>query len=56
MAGKFPIHPTLKDQQSLLDFITLFAQLYPCGECAAHFQLLLQRNPPKVDIINADRQ
>lgn len=48
MAGKFPESPTKPQQQSLLDFIYLFAELYPCGDCAAHFKIILESNPPDV--------
>ena len=48
MAGKFPQTPTQDEQNSLLDFIFLFARLYPCGECAAHFKLVLEKYPPQV--------
>ncbi|KAJ3193592.1 hypothetical protein HK101_004563 [Irineochytrium annulatum] len=46
MAGKFPLEPTPEQQGTLLDFIYLFAELYPCGECARHFQLVLEDHPP----------
>ncbi|KAJ3410718.1 hypothetical protein HDV05_003464 [Chytridiales sp. JEL 0842] len=48
MAGKFPAEPTPDQQNTLLDFIYLFAQLYPCGECARHFKLVLEAHPPNV--------
>jgi hypothetical protein len=48
MAGKFPDHPTPNESKSLSDFIYLFAQLYPCGDCARHFQRILSKHPPNV--------
>ncbi|KAL9610340.1 MAG: hypothetical protein Q9167_004938, partial [Letrouitia subvulpina] len=33
---------------ALTTYIYLFARLYPCGECAAHFQALLKSFPPQV--------
>jgi FAD-linked sulfhydryl oxidase len=45
---KFPVKPTMEDQQDYLDFIRLFAQFYPCGDCARHFQRLLVKLPPRV--------
>jgi hypothetical protein len=48
MTGKFAINPTEEEKQTLSDFIYLFARLYPCGDCARHFQKILQRNPPDV--------
>lgn len=48
MAGKFPMEPTTDEQETLRDFIYLFARLYPCGDCARHFKLVLQNHPPDV--------
>ncbi|KDN48198.1 hypothetical protein K437DRAFT_218372, partial [Tilletiaria anomala UBC 951] len=48
MTLRFPETPTKAQSEQLKDFITLFSHLYPCGECASHFQLLLQRYPPQV--------
>lgn len=48
MSVKFPLTPTVVEQQSYMDFISLFAKLYPCGDCALHFQGVLRRNPPRV--------
>ncbi|KAJ3271122.1 hypothetical protein HDV01_007059 [Terramyces sp. JEL0728] len=48
MSVKFPLEPKQSDQQAFLDFIKLFATLYPCGDCASHFQRLLKQHPPRV--------
>lgn len=32
IANKFPYEPTRDEKQALLDFIYLFARLYPCGD------------------------
>ena len=48
MAGKFPHEPTKDEQTALRDFIYLFARLYPCGDCASHFKLVLEKHPPDV--------
>ena len=48
MAGKFPYEPTKDQQTAMLDFIYLFARLYPCGDCAKHFKQILEANPPNV--------
>ena len=48
MSVKYPLFPTTLEQQSFLDFTSLFSQLYPCGECAQHFQSVLSRHPPRV--------
>ena len=46
MTGKFPEKPTPEQSKSLQTFIYLFAELYPCGDCAQHFQKILARHPP----------
>ncbi|RKP03029.1 hypothetical protein CXG81DRAFT_5234, partial [Caulochytrium protostelioides] len=48
MAGKFPLSPTPDEQAAFRDYIYLFARLYPCGECAAHFREVLAAHPPDV--------
>lgn len=44
----FPSSPTPDEQLALQSYIYLFARLYPCGECAAHFQSILEKYPPQV--------
>jgi FAD-linked sulfhydryl oxidase len=46
--AKFPDKPTADDSQALKSFLYLFARLYPCGECARHFQQILEKFPPQV--------
>ncbi|KAJ3240611.1 hypothetical protein HDU78_002234 [Chytriomyces hyalinus] len=48
MAGKFPHKPSKDQQRAMNDFIYLFGQLYPCGDCARHFKIILDNNPPDV--------
>jgi len=48
MMAKFPDKPTEEDSSALKSYIHLFARLYPCGDCARHFQQLLQKSPPQV--------
>ena len=47
MTLRFPDKPTDAERQLLLRFFTDFSQLYPCGECASHFQELLREIPPQ---------
>ncbi|KAI9323833.1 ERV/ALR sulfhydryl oxidase domain-containing protein [Dichotomocladium elegans] len=47
MAAQYPEDPTENERKALDQFIRLFSRLYPCGECAAHFQLLLKDYPPQ---------
>ncbi|KAF3397946.1 FAD-linked sulfhydryl oxidase ERV2 [Penicillium rolfsii] len=46
--ARFPEKPTEDQQEALRSYIFLFARLYPCGECAEHFQQHLNKYPPQV--------
>ncbi|POS86210.1 hypothetical protein EPUL_001950 [Erysiphe pulchra] len=48
MMAKFPDKPTSDESKALESFIHLFARLYPCGECARHFQEIITKFPPQV--------
>ncbi|KAF6838367.1 FAD-linked sulfhydryl oxidase erv2 [Colletotrichum plurivorum] len=48
MMARFPEKPTADDSLALKTYIQLFARLYPCGDCAAHFRKLLAKYPPQV--------
>jgi hypothetical protein len=48
MASRFPKQPTEDEKEALRSFIYLFARLYPCGQCAKHFQIVLEEHPPVV--------
>jgi len=48
MMAKFPDKPTQDDSEALRSYIHLFARLYPCGDCARHFQKILEKFPPQV--------
>ncbi|KAH8920631.1 hypothetical protein BT69DRAFT_1283839 [Atractiella rhizophila] len=47
MAQRFPKTPTASERQTFVDFFHLLGRLYPCGECAEHFQSLLSQYPPQ---------
>ncbi|KAK3291926.1 ERV/ALR sulfhydryl oxidase domain-containing protein [Chaetomium fimeti] len=53
MMARFPETPTPDDSLALETYMRLFARLYPCGECAAHFQKLLRKYPPQTSGRNA---
>jgi FAD-linked sulfhydryl oxidase len=53
MMARFPDKPTKEDRMALETFMHLFARLYPCGQCAAHFQKLLAQYPPQTSSRNA---
>ncbi|XXQ33289.1 Sulfhydryl oxidase [Plasmodiophora brassicae] len=48
MAAKFPDNATSAQQNDYRQFMHLLARLYPCHECAGHFQELLSGSPPDV--------
>ena len=45
--ARFPDKPTAEESAALRSYIYLFARLYPCGECATHFQKILSKFPPQ---------
>ncbi|KAI3329090.1 ERV/ALR sulfhydryl oxidase domain-containing protein [Xylariaceae sp. AK1471] len=53
MMGRFPEKPTEDDSLALKTYIQLFARLYPCGDCASHFQKLIKKYPPQIGSRNA---
>ncbi|KAI1103887.1 ERV/ALR sulfhydryl oxidase domain-containing protein [Jackrogersella minutella] len=53
MMARFPDQPSEDDSLALKTFVQLFARLYPCGDCARHFQKLLAQYPPQVSSRNA---
>lgn len=48
IAAKFSEKPEESEKKSMKLFLTLFAKLYPCPDCAKHFQQYLQMNPPNI--------
>lgn len=48
MTLRYPEEPTQDERDALDNYFHLFSRLYPCGECAAEFQQLLQKFPPQV--------
>ncbi|KAI1495827.1 ERV/ALR sulfhydryl oxidase domain-containing protein [Biscogniauxia marginata] len=53
MMARFPDDPSPDDSLALKTYIQLFARLYPCGDCARHFQKLLAQYPPQTSSRNA---
>ncbi len=45
--ARFPDKPTQDESNALQSYVYLFARLYPCGECAEHFQQILKKYPPQ---------
>ncbi|KAK2755560.1 hypothetical protein FQN54_006500 [Arachnomyces sp. PD_36] len=48
MMARYPEEPTDEEAETLRSFVYLLSRLYPCGECASHFQKLLKEYPPQV--------
>ncbi|TPX44086.1 hypothetical protein SeMB42_g01338 [Synchytrium endobioticum] len=46
MVNKFPLDAEAEERETIVDFIYLLSRLYPCGDCARHFQKLLTEHPP----------
>jgi FAD-linked sulfhydryl oxidase len=46
--ARFPDKPTADESSALDTYIHLFQRLYPCGECAEHFGIILKKFPPQV--------
>lgn len=46
--ARYPEEPTSKEQEYLEMYISSFAQVYPCGECARHFIKILDKYPPQL--------
>lgn len=46
--ARYPESPSDEEQTSLRQYVHLFAQVYPCGDCARHFSKLLAKYPPQV--------
>jgi FAD-linked sulfhydryl oxidase len=53
MMSRFPEKPSDDDRLALKTYIQLFARLYPCGDCASHFQKVIAKYPPQTSSRNA---
>jgi len=47
MTLRYPENPSHDEREALKSYFYLTARLYPCGECASHFQKLLSEYPPQ---------
>lgn len=45
LLARFPDEPTDEQREKLKQFIQLYAELYPCGECSHHFVKMLEKHP-----------
>ncbi|PVG02465.1 hypothetical protein CPB86DRAFT_822905 [Serendipita vermifera] len=56
MTLRFPENPTEDERLALKSYFHLTSRLYPCGECAAEFQMLLRDHPPQTSSRKAASQ
>ena len=49
IAAKFSKEPEGVEKKNMKQFLTLFAKLYPCPDCAKHFQQYLRENPANIN-------
>lgn len=54
--AKYPETPTADEKDTLKSYIYLFSRVYPCGQCAQHFQTLLKQYPPQLSSREAASQ
>ncbi|KAH7043597.1 putative FAD dependent sulfhydryl oxidase Erv2 [Linnemannia elongata] len=47
MASRYPLKPKPDERAAIKQWIYLLSRLYPCGECADHFQEMLKQHPPQ---------
>ncbi|PVV03828.1 hypothetical protein BB560_001692 [Smittium megazygosporum] len=52
MASRYPKDPTETEKALADTFITSLSFLYPCGDCAIHFQRHLKKNPAQLSSRN----
>ncbi|KAJ2517119.1 hypothetical protein GGI11_003251 [Coemansia sp. RSA 2049] len=52
MASRYPEDPTRDEKDAAKSFLFLLSRLYPCGDCAHHFQQHLKKYPPLVESRN----
>ncbi|KAF9916649.1 hypothetical protein FBU30_001233 [Linnemannia zychae] len=47
MTARYPVKPKPEERAAVKQWIYLLSRLYPCGECAEHFQEMLKKHPPQ---------
>eukprot|EP01024_Parvocaulis_polyphysoides_P001708 TRINITY_DN10485_c1_g1_i2.p2 TRINITY_DN10485_c1_g1~~TRINITY_DN10485_c1_g1_i2.p2 ORF type:complete len:216 (-),score=9.78 TRINITY_DN10485_c1_g1_i2:775-1350(-) len=48
LAAQFPEYPSKQQQKDAYQLIQCMTRIYPCAECATHFQEIVKNNPPRV--------
>lgn len=46
--SQYPEAPTAEEKETLSTYLKIFSRVYPCRECAEHFQELLKNHPPQL--------
>ncbi|KAK5132269.1 hypothetical protein LTR08_009257 [Meristemomyces frigidus] len=46
--ARYPEAPDEDERTALQSYLHLFVRLYPCGECAEHFRVIVDKFPPQV--------
>ncbi|KAI9189700.1 hypothetical protein H9P43_001133 [Blastocladiella emersonii ATCC 22665] len=54
MGNTYPHKPKADEREAMRTFIYLIGRLYPCGECAEHFQQMLAVHPPEPHLGSRD--
>ncbi|ODV62972.1 flavin-linked sulfhydryl oxidase ASCRUDRAFT_22568, partial [Ascoidea rubescens DSM 1968] len=47
--ARYPDNPSSQEKETLNQFLHLFVKVYPCGDCAEHFQRLIEKFPPQIN-------
>ena len=48
LAAQYPLRPSARQKRDVINLINILTRLYPCGECAEHFQEIVKVHPPQV--------
>ena len=48
LAAQYPDRPSSRQKRDARNLIDIMTRLYPCGECAEHFQEIVRASPPDV--------
>jgi len=48
LAAQFPEYPTRQQQRDARNLMESLTRIYPCADCAQHFQAIVKNDPPVV--------